>query len=157
MTGESFFIAMAGLGVSLAGFAGLITALDRRPAAHTAVSAWRIRNIVIGGFTVMFEGLATVALYQVTDGNLDLTIRLASLLVAAVIVPRVIIGSRPGPEWPTKRGRYVAIAFAVGLLLASLANVFVAGLGYLEAILLFQLSGPASIFINTVREVASGD
>lgn len=37
MPGEFYFIAFGGLGVSFAGFAGLISALDRGPAAQSVV------------------------------------------------------------------------------------------------------------------------
>src|SRR4029077_15770764 len=80
MPGESYFMAFGGLGVSLAGFAGLISALDRRPAAHSALVAWRIRNIVFLGFSLTFVGFGTVALYAVTGADLPLTVRIASLL-----------------------------------------------------------------------------
>lgn len=149
-------MALAGLGVSLAGFAGLIVALDRSPDAHSPVARWRIRNIVIGGFTITFVGFATVALYQVTDQDLDLTVRLASLLLAVANVLPIRAEARPGPAWPSERGRYMAIASTLGLVAMNLFNVWYAGLGLLQLLFLFQLAGPASIFFNTVRDVARG-
>jgi len=150
-------MALAGLGVSLAGFAGLISALDRGPQAHSPVRAWRIRNIVVGGFTITFAGFATVALYQVTREDLDLTVRLASLLLALANVLPMFTEARSGPAWPSERGRYVAIGTTVALIAADLFNVWFAGLGLLQVLFLLQLSGPVSIFINTVRDVARGN
>ncbi len=43
-------MAMGGLGVSLAGFAGLISALDRRPISRSPVAAYRI-TIVFNGYS----------------------------------------------------------------------------------------------------------
>lgn len=146
-------MALAGLGVSLAGFAGLISALDRRP-SHPAIAAWRIRNIVIGGFTVTFGGFLTVALYTITRHDLTLTVRLASLALAVANVLPLRSESRPGPAWPSERGRRVALATTLILGAAYLGNVILGGLGLLQLLFLFQLGGPASIFFNTVRDVA---
>ena len=76
-------MALGGLGVSLAGFAGLISALDRRPAAQSAVVASRIRTIVFLGFTLTFAAFGTIALYTVTGADLTMTVRVATLILAA--------------------------------------------------------------------------
>ena len=47
MPGEFYFMAMGGLGVSLAGFAGLIAALTPKKAAASPVTKWRITQIVV--------------------------------------------------------------------------------------------------------------
>jgi hypothetical protein len=154
---EFYFMGLAGLGVSLAGFAGLIAALDRSPDAHSPVAAWRIRNIVIGGFTVTFAGFATVALYQVTAEDLSLTVRLASLLLAIANLLPMLTEARAGPAWPSKSGRYVAIGTTLALVAGDLFNVWWAGLGLLQLLFLLQLGGPVSIFFNTVRDVARGN
>jgi hypothetical protein len=49
------------------GFAGVITALDRRDSSESAVLAWRVQHIVIGGFVLTFGGFTTVALYALLD------------------------------------------------------------------------------------------
>jgi hypothetical protein len=46
MPGEFYFMAMGGLGVSLAGFAGLIAALTPEQSKDSAVARWRIGHIV---------------------------------------------------------------------------------------------------------------
>jgi hypothetical protein len=155
MTDESYFLALSGLGLSLAGFAGIISALDRRGSARTPVSAWRIRSIVRGGFILMFAGPATVALYYGTNANLDLTVRLSSLLLALVNLQTAAFHEGKGPEWPSERGRRVALAILAATIAANLGNVVVGSLAYLQLLFLVQISGPASIFLNTVRDVAS--
>ena len=69
MTGEFYFMALGGLGVSLAGFAGLISALDRRPEGHTPIARWRIRNIVVGGFAATFIGFGIIAMSTATTNE----------------------------------------------------------------------------------------
>ncbi len=149
-------MALGGLGVSLAGFAGLISALDRRPGAHSPVAAWRIRNVVIGGFTITGAGFGIVALYTLTGGDLPLTARLGSAALAISTLRPLLVEQRKGPAWPSERGRRAAIGGTLVLLATALGNVAVGGLGYLQLLLLLWLIGPISIFINTVRDVAAG-
>ena len=148
-------MAMGGLGVSLAGFAGLVSALDRKPAAHSAVAAYRIRGVVFLGFSLTFLGFGTVALYAVTGENLALTVRLASLLLN---LPHLwgLRESRPGPHWPNETERKVSIGILVFFIVATLGNVVVGNVGYLQLLLLGLLLGPVSIFYNTVRDAAGG-
>ncbi len=144
-------MAFGGLGVSLAGFAGLIAALDRSPAAHSAVAAYRVRGIVFLGFCLTLVGFGTVALYTVTGGNLTLTIRIATVALALMAV-RGLLESRPGPAWRTEGERRISIGILLGIMGVTLGNVFVASLGYLQLLFLLQLSGPMSIFYNTIRD-----
>jgi len=153
MPGESYFMALGGLGASLAGFAGLIAALHRWPVASWPVTAWRIRNIVIGGFVVTFAGFGTVAAYAATGGEGTLTARIVSALLAAEHLLR-LLNSRPGPEWPSETNRRYAFAFGLVETVVLLANVVVGSLPLLQVLLLVELSGPTSIFINTVRDIA---
>jgi hypothetical protein len=151
---EFYFMGLGGLGVSLAGFAGLISALDRRPEGHDAVAAWRIRNVVIGGFGVTFAGFGTVALFTVTREDLTLTVRLASLLLALLTLAPMPWEGRSGPAWPDEAYRRRALAATLVLAGAELLNVAVGSLGYLMVLFLAQLTGPVSIFLFTVRDVS---
>lgn len=156
MEGEFYFMAIAGLGVSLAGFAGLISALDRRPGGHSPMTAWRIRNVVLLGFAVTFVGFGTVALYTATQGNLRLTVRLASISVILPGLWWLWFESRPGPAWPDERQRRITRVSAVAIIVLALGNVLYGGLGYLQFLMLAMLANPISIFINTVRGITSG-
>jgi hypothetical protein len=151
MPGEFFFMAFGGLGVSLAGFAGLISALDRTSAGMSAISAYRIRTIVVLGFGLTFAGFGTVAAYTLTGSDLPMTVRIGTVLLGLAHVRGLLFGTRPGPEWPDERERRVAKAILVVTLLVTLGNLAVASVGYLEALLLVGLVGPVSIFYNTIR------
>ena len=155
MPGEFYFMALCGLGVSLAGFAGLIAALHRSPVASWPVTAWRLRNIVVGSFLVTFAGFGAVALYALTEGNGALTARLVSALIALVHMVR-LRESRPGPEWPSETSRRYAFAFLAAETLVLIANVYFGSLSLLQVLLLVEISGPISIFVNTVRDLARG-
>lgn len=157
MPDEFYYMAIAGLGVSLAGFGGIIAALDHRPGAQSPVSAWRIRNIAFTGFSLTFVGFGTVALYAVTSGDVTLTVRLASLLLALSDLAWLRFETRPGPARTSLPQRRVAIATAVVLTLATLGNVAYAAPGVLQVLLLAHLGSPVSIFFNTVRDATSGE
>ena len=146
-------MAVAGLGVSLAGFAGLIAALEQRPEIRSAVQAWRIRNIVIGGFLTTFAGFGVIATNSITRGDVELTIRVAGILIGIAVAVRGWNSTRPGPAWPTESGRrFGMVANAATALLFAGAAV-IARVGLLQAAFLVQLSDPVSIFYNTVKNV----
>jgi hypothetical protein len=151
MPGESFFLVFGGLGVSLAGFAGLINALDRSPERRSPLTAYRIRTIVLLGFSLTITGLGTIATYTATGGDLAVAIRIGTLSRVAVLVSGLATDLRPGPAWPNERERRFANLIGVTMLLITLGNVVVASLGYLELIMLMSLTGPVTIFYNTIR------
>ncbi len=144
---------MGGLGVSLAGFAGLISALDRRPLAHSPIAAYRITSIVFLGFALTLAGFGTVAAYTITGENLALTVRVGTILLVIPYI-RGYLQARPGPAWPRERERWTIIAGLTVLTAVTLGNLIVASLGYLEFLMLAALIGPVQIFYNTVREAA---
>ena len=152
MQGEFFFMGIAALGVSLAGFAGIIAALDRSP-ERSAISQWRIRNIVVEGLGITFAGFGTVAVYSVTGDDLELTIRIVCLYFVVFRLVRIVTQGKPGPAWPDESWRKIAIAgdlFNVALLVV--IAVF-ARLGLFQLLFLLQLYSPASIFIRTVQDL----
>ena len=152
MQGEFFFMGIAALGVSLAGFAGIIAALDRSP-ERSAVSQWRIRNIVIEGFGITFAGFGTVAVYSVTREDLELTIRIVSLYFVVFRLARIVTQGKPGPAWPDESWRKIAVAgdlFNVALIVI---NAIFAKLGLFQLLFLLQLYSPASIFIRTIQDL----
>jgi hypothetical protein len=153
--GEFYFMAIGGLGVTLAGFAGLIAALEGRASeGHGPIAAWRIRHVVYQGFSVTLVGFATVALYTVTQ-DVALTVRLATIGAVLTVVAnwRSVL---PGAAWPDERRRRVAVIARTTLSAAALVNVALASVGFLQLFLLLLLSGPASTFILAVADFNQG-
>ena len=148
-------MAIGGLGVTLAGFAGLIAALEGRGSeAHSPIAAWRIRHVVYQGFGVTLVGFATVALYTITQ-DVALAVRLAT--VGAVLT--VVANWRsflPSAAWPDERRRRIAMIVRTGLTAAGLVNVVLGSVGFLQLFLLLLLSGPASTFILAVADFSQG-
>ena len=156
MPGEFYFMAIGGLGVTLAGFAGLIAALHgREGGGHSPVAAWRIRNVVLEGFSVTFVGFATVALHTLTQ-DIPLTVRLATALLGLTQVARWP-EMRPSAAWRDERQRRSRIFIQAVFTATVLVNIAVASLGYLQLLLLISLSAPAGIFALAVRDVTRGD
>lgn len=155
MPGEFFFMAVGGLGVTLAGFAGLIAALEGRAGEpHTPIAAWRIRSVVYQSFGVTFIGFGTVAVYTLTQ-DVELAVRLATIGMVLSIVAnwRSLL---PSAALPDDRRRRVAIAARTVAAIAGLVNVALASVGYLQLFLLVVLTGPASTFILSVADVTYG-
>lgn len=149
--GEFYFMAVGGLGVSLAGFAGVIASLGGR-SSDSAVIGWRIRNIVIGGFIATFAGFGVVAIHAATE-NVSLTVRLSSLLIAVAHGVHTWWAVRPGSEWRegSRLRAVIPAATVVGVLLV---NVVMADVGLLHVLVLALLIAPVSIFVTTIRDVA---
>lgn len=152
MQGEFYFMAIGGLGVTLAGFAGLIAALQGR---EGPVAAWRIRNVVAQGFGVTIVGFATVALHTLTQ-DVTLTVRLASIVL--VLTRAANWGElRPSAAWRSERQRRASIIIQLAFGIAVAANIALANVGYLQLLLLVAVTGPAGIFSLAVRDVTRGD
>ena len=151
MPGEFYFMAVGGLGVTLAGFGGLIAALERREGGHSPIAAWRIRNVVYSGFGVTFVGFATVALYTTTQ-DVTLTVRLATIAMVLAVAAnwRTLL---PGAAWRSERQRWVAIFLRLDAIAAALVNVALGSVGYLQLLLLVLLSGPIGTFVLAVADV----
>ena len=151
MPDEFYFMAIGGLGVTLAGFAGLIAALQ---GPEGPVAAWRIRNIVSQGFGVTLVGFATVALYGLTQ-DVTLTVRLASIVMVVTLAARWS-ESRPGPAWPNDRRRRGYILSQLVAAIAMAVNIALASVGYLQILLLLLLFVPVGTFARSVRDVTQG-
>ena len=155
MPGEFYFMAIGGLGVTLAGFAGLIAALQGRAGHSPAVVGWRIRNVVAYGFATTFVGFGAVALYTLTQ-DVTLTVRLASILL--LLFRAANWGElRPSAAWRDERQRWGGILAQGAFATAVVVNIALASVGYLQLLLLLHVSGAAGIFALAVRDVTRGD
>src|SRR4051794_5546350 len=156
MPNESFFMAIGAIGVSLAGFAGLISALNPTPGSRSAIAAYRLSGIVFLGFTLTLAGFGTIAAYTISGEDLTLTVRVGTLLL---LIPQLrgYLQARPGPAWPNERERRLGVVSLAVLTVITLGNLVVASLGYLLLLMLASLIGPIQIFYNTVLDAARPD
>lgn len=151
MPGEFFFMSMGGLGMSLAGFGGLIAALTPKKAAASPITKWRIFHIVIWGLQLTAIGFGVVAVYSITKDE-AMTARIVS--AAAVFVHLLRFRSlQPGPAWLNESVRRTNIWGTWVLILIFAGNVVLGSVGYLHAIMLLLFAGPASIFAAGIKEI----
>lgn len=63
MPAEGYFMAMGGLGLSLAGFARLPATFHRGGTTRPEIYKWRISAIVMGSLFVLFLGFGVVPIH----------------------------------------------------------------------------------------------
>jgi hypothetical protein len=155
MPGAFFFMAIAGLGVSLAGFAGVIAALAPEQYRDSAIARWRISRVVGWGLHVTLLGFGVVAIFELLEDPTQ-TARVASGVGALLLSIRSWRASRPGPAWPDDRWRrYTMILWAFEALFV-LVNVVLGSVAYLHLIMLLFLAEPAAVFVSAIQEATSG-
>jgi hypothetical protein len=153
--GEFFFMAIGGLGVSLAGFAGLIAALTPEKQRTSPIARWRISRVVVWGLHVTLLGFGVVATYALFE-DAELTSRIASAVAALLLGTRAWRSARPGPAWPDERQRRATLALWFGEAAFALGNVVLGSVGYLHVIMLVVLAEPAAVFVSAVQDATSG-
>ena len=153
MTGQPFFLTMAGISLSLAGFAGLLASFRDASQPWTTTDLWRLRRIVNRSFASVFVALIPIPIYGIL-GDEAVAVRIASVVFAAVVfIDLVILTPEWRRLWPGDRSLYVAwvISGSMGLLLV--ANVALASAGVYELGLVLILLWPAGIFMRVLRSV----
>ena len=141
---------MGSLGVTLAGFAGLISVVGSRGRALGAVERWRVHHIVTRGFAVSVVALTTIVVFAAT-GQLDPTVRIATVLL---LLARVSFWSqsRPGPAWPNEQTRRrVRGNWLTGIALVA-SNFYFASVPLLQGLLLLELVSPMIVFVRAVLD-----
>ncbi len=152
MTGQPLLLTIAGLSLSVAGFAGLMTAF-RRGEAWSATDIWRLRGIVRLSFINMFLALVPAALFLVIPSD-QFALGAGSLPVAAVYALEALGVLRERARSGLVRWvvGYVAMDAVLGVVM--LANVVVASSGSLAIVLLIRLAHPVGLFTETIRSFA---
>lgn len=156
MSGEFFFLTFGGLGISLAGFAGLIFVLDPSPNTDNAISRWRIRHIALSGLMIATAGLLVFPAYFLTE-SIPLTVRLISafgLLALAVSSRRDL---RLGPAWPDERRRRVNMVLALATAALWVVCMITGSVGLLMLAFVAWISAPIGTFANSILELRVED
>jgi hypothetical protein len=153
MEGQFFFTTVAGLAVSIAGFAALIAWLRDDSRTWDPINLWRVKNIVREAFTLVFLALALIPVFHLT-GDLGATIRFGAFGIVLSIVRDVLINRHPDPAiWKPKMSWTLYLTFSGLLAALQLVNIRLASLGILQIGFLLNLLSPAGIFSNFVREL----
>jgi len=154
MPGQAFLFAIAGLGVTIAGFAGLITSLDTRLNRRRAVQAYRVRNIVLDGFGLTLASLGAIAVYAFSDESVAAAVRFATLILilgwVRVLAPRNLTG--PAWEGSDRRTLLSVVIPTVALIAIAAISLVPASPGFLQVLIVLSLLGPFTVFYRTVRD-----
>lgn len=156
MPDEFFFLTFGGLGISLAGFAGLIHALDRSQDADNPQTKWRIRNIVIAGATVAMAGLLTWPVFGFTQ-DVETTVRIISAFFVVGFIRQMAVDARPGAAWPNENRRRVFLAIGIVLMGFAVLNVSIASTALLEMVFVLAVGGPIGTFIRAIGDLHAHD
>ena len=152
MINHAFFMLIASLGVSVAGFAALMHAF-RSDTPLNRVGAWRIRMIVELGFTAAVLGLGVIVVdaYIADDTT---AIRVASgLFLVSFIRPWWVLSLRDPEVYRNRWERVSTLSSTVVQGGLAITNVFRATEGLLLVIYLIVIFNPMSIFIQFVGEI----
>ena len=107
------------------------------------------------GLSLMFVGFGVVAAFTVSD-DIAVSVRIATVLMLIPFGRGLLIDTRPGPVWDDERERRFSIGLLVALVALTLGNFVVAGVGYLQVLMLLGLIGPVTIFYSTIRDATGG-
>ena len=153
MEGQFFFTTVAGLSVSLAGFASLIAALREDSRKWDPVNLWRVKTIVRQAVTILFLALVVIPIFSMTN-DIRLTTRLGSIGLVLALGMDVFTNRHPDPAiWVPRRSWTVAMVSSGVYAALQLVNLSLANLGILQLGFLLALIEPAGIFSNFVMEL----
>ena len=149
MRDQFFFLSVAGLALSVAGFAGLVSAFRGRDRGWTRTELWRLRTIARLSFVLVFLALLPWPLYALT-GDEALVIRIVSGLIILAHLFGIIEPRFDRPNWPGRTWLPNAIVHLV-VVLVSVVNLAAAQTGLLELALMLRLIHPINLFLVVLR------
>lgn len=147
-------MAMGGLGLSLAGFAGLLAAFHDEDDGEPEIYKWRISMIVMGSLFVLFLGFGIVPIHTWVEDT-ESAIRIVTGLAVVLATFSILRFNKPGPAWPDERLRKIVKASVTVQVAVVSLNLIFASLAYLQFIFLWLLFSPVSVFYNAVRDEAA--
>jgi hypothetical protein len=153
MEGQAFFNTVAGLSVSLAGFASLIAWLRDDATTWDPINLWRIKTIVRHALTIAALALVLSPIYSLVE-SVPTTVRLGSILIILFEVADMVKNRHPDPAiWSPAYTWKVSMAGGAFYIVLQMVNLWLASLGLLQLSFLLLLGSPAGIFYNFVREL----
>lgn len=148
MSGQPLILTLAGLALSVAGFAGLVGAF-RASESWTRADLWRLHNIVRLSFVTMFLALAPVTLFALTADE-PLSVRAGSTFIAGATAYEIRQVLRERGQWTDTGWIRPFVLITGGQALLQVVNVGLASVGLLILGLVLRLEHPAHLFLNVV-------
>jgi O-antigen/teichoic acid export membrane protein len=153
---DSFFLTVAGIAMSFAGFAGLMNTLRRRGEAWAPMELYQLRIIVAYAITTLFGALSTipfVALFGQREGLQWLGLMML-IVSAALGVGNMLSDIRQGHGTllPT-RVRAIFTTITILGLLAFVGTAISGALPLYQVALILMLAMPAGTFVYVVARL----
>ena len=155
MIGESFFLTVAGIAMSFAGFAGLMNTLRRRGETWAPMDLYQLRIIVAYAIATLFGALSTIPfaeLFGLREGVQALG--LVMLVVASALGLGNMLGDiRLGGAAVPTRVRIVFATITILGLVAFLGTAVTGALPLYRVALILMLAMPAGTFVYVVARL----
>ncbi|HEX2680115.1 MAG TPA: hypothetical protein VHQ03_02350 [Candidatus Dormibacteraeota bacterium] len=158
MPAEAFLLSIAGLGVSLAGFSGLVAAF-RRGAGWKPLDAYRLRQIPEMGLATAVTSLATIPTAGMLGAATSAIRAVAVLALAFTLVQVLVLWFRAramGFKLSTLNV-WVAAGIDLGVYVAGAAAIVTAAAWALEWTLILLLARPMLAFVLVLADVSAPD
>ena len=156
MIDEPFFLTVAGIAMSFAGFAGLMNAFRRRGESWAPIELYQLRVIVAYAITTLFGSLSTIPFVELFGQNEGLQLLGGVMLIASsgLGFGNMLSDIRGGhgTTLPTRvRATFTTITI-VGLLLF-LGTAITGALPLYRVALMLMLAMPAGTFVYVVARI----
>src|SRR5438128_67517 len=145
-----FFLSVAGLGMSVAGLAGLVSAFRRGEDAWDRIELWRLRAIAQLSFMCVFLALVIFPIFALLSEQAT-TIRFASAANAGLYIIQIILALRDRLNWPRRSWIVDALLPYGAFGLFNIVNIMLGLTGLLEVGLLLRLVHPVNLFLMVLR------
>jgi hypothetical protein len=156
VTDNSFFLTVAGIAVSFAGFAGLMNALRRRGDTWAPMELYQLRIIVAYAIATLFGSLSTIAFVELfgqregVQGLGLVMLVVSSGLGVGNMLSDIRLGH--GTVLPTRvRATFTAITI-LGVI-AFLGTAITGALPLYRVALILMLAMPAGTFVYVVARI----
>ena len=156
MPQAAFLLSITGLGVSLAGFSGLVAALKRGP-ARKPLDVFRLRQIPEMALAAGFLALVSIAIADST-GSASLTIRIAGgAAIVFVMANALLLIARARSMQVTIDGtdRTLAAVINFGAIAAGVAALAVPTTGAYEWLLALLIARPGIAFLLALSDITA--
>jgi hypothetical protein len=148
MTFQFFYLSIAGLALSVAGFAGLVTAF-RHDEGWTRAGLWRLRNIVRLSISLVLIALLPFPVFALTNDE-PMAIRVTALALIAVLVYDLTSAWRGRGAWSDTSWVRAYLALGSLELLLHVLTLVLASPGLLMLSLIGRLEHPMHLFYNVI-------
>ena len=156
MIDQAFFLAVAGIAMSFAGFAGLMNALRRRGESWAPIELYQLRIIVAYAITTLFGSLSTIPFVELFGQREGVQwLALVMLIVSSVLGIGDMVSDIRGGHGTTLPTRVRATFTTITILglVAFLGTAITGALPLYRVALILMLGMPAGTFVYVVARL----